>query len=154
MFHKQIILALLLFLTVNAYSQRSIHKNSLPEISYASNIENSLTAEELKKITEAYGEYSKKYVLDNPERLRSVKNILRNRVIIKQINSVNEQKEAPLLSTVSLFDSYVPNISRDLNFNPDTFNPLKYNFEFYSKSASMFKVDNTNYYIIIKSQYQ
>ncbi|VAW36026.1 hypothetical protein MNBD_GAMMA01-1060, partial [hydrothermal vent metagenome] len=38
-------------------------------------------------------------------------------------------------------------------FNKNTFNPLKYTFDFYSRGGYMYKVDNTNYFIIIKSQY-
>ena len=136
------------------YSQSTTRPQSLPIVQYNSNIKAPLTSSELSQIKEVYGDYAEKYVLNIPQRLKDVKNILRNRVEIKQITNPKEIKSCPLLSEVSLFDNYNRDLKRDQNFNPTTFNPLKYNFEFYSPEASMYKVDNTNYYIIIKSQHQ
>ena len=65
-----------------------------------------------------------------------------------------DKKPCPKLSEVSINNGFVSDLDRDKTFNPNNFNPLKYNFEFYSQSASIYQVDNTNYYIIIKSQYQ
>ena len=64
------------------------------------------------------------------------------------------KKPFPLLSQVKLFDAFNKNIHRDKVFNPNNFNPLKYKLSFYSRNGATYKVDNTNYYIIIKSQYQ
>jgi hypothetical protein len=49
---------------------------------------------------------------------------------------------------------YVSDLQRDANFNPQNFNPLKYLFNFYSRGTQMYRVDNTNYFIIIESQYK
>ena len=86
--------------------------------------------------------------------LKAIKNILRNRVEILEFNRPQDQKECTLLSEVSLFNQYVPELKRDVVFNKNNFNPLKYNFSFYARGASMYKVDNTNYYILIKPQHQ
>ncbi|NNC45156.1 MAG: hypothetical protein HKN99_04670 [Winogradskyella sp.] len=152
----QRLISFLLLLTVGYLSdaQTPTLKSSISEIHYDANVNNPLTTIELKQIKEVYGEYADKYVLDHPERLKGVKNILRNRVIIEEISDPKYSKEGELLSKVSLFTSFVKDLTRDDVFNPQTFNPLKYNFEFYSKHASAFKVDGTNYIIIIKSQYQ
>lgn len=154
MFQKLVSIILLITAGSQCVAQTASLKSSLPEIHYNSNVDQPLTEKELNQIKEVYGEFANKYVLDHPERLRSVKNILRNRIIISQLNDPKYRSEAKLLSSVSLFNSFVEDIQRDQRFDPTTFNPLKYNFEFYSKHASAFRVDGTNYIIIIKSQYQ
>ncbi len=122
-------------------------------VTFADNVNAPLTPTELAQITEAFGDYTAQYVLDNPRILRNIKNILRNRVVVKEVTNPKERKDCDNLSTVPLFDSFVSDIRRDDYFNPNTFNPLKYNFDFYSMSSYMYKVDNTNYYIMIKSQF-
>jgi len=90
-------------------------------------------------------------VLDNPQRLKSIKNILRNRVQI--LNIIDYPKDYELLSQVPLFDKYNSSLKRE-TFNKSEFNPLRYNFDFYAKQTQVFRVDNTDYYIVIKPQYQ
>ena len=50
------------------------------------------------------------------------------------------------------FNAFVSNLKRDRNFDPLNFNPLKYNFEFHAPTIQRFRVDNSNYFIIIKPQ--
>lgn len=150
---------LLLILTViimpfGVSGQQSNHKNPLPLAKYDDNVSLPLTANERAQIIEAYGDYADKYVFNNPHRLKSIKHILRNRVVIKLVTDEKNKKAAPKLSEVSVFNGFVSDLKRDKTFNPNNFNPLKYNFEFYSRAAAMYQVDNTNYYIIIKSQFQ
>lgn len=59
-----------------------------------------------------------------------------------------------LLSTVILLNKYNPELKRDnaQNFNPETFNPLKYNFAFFAKTDQIYRVDGTNYIIVIHPQ--
>lgn len=57
-----------------------------------------------------------------------------------------------LLSTVLLKDKCNPDLVRDnaTNFDPDNFNPLKYNLDYYPKNTDKaYKVDGTSYIIII-----
>lgn len=130
-----------------------IRQQSLPLVTYNSNVNAPLTAKELSQINEVYGDKTQEDVLNHPQRVKDIKNILRNRVVIK-LDESGTMKSCPLLSEVSLFNLYVPDLTRDKSFNPREFNPLKYNFNFYGLGALMYKVDNTNYYIIIKSQHQ
>lgn len=59
-----------------------------------------------------------------------------------------------LLSSVILLNKYNPELKRDnaQNFDPTDFNPLKYNFAFYAKTDQIYRVDNTNYIIVIHPQ--
>lgn len=92
-------------------------------------------------------------ILNRPSRVLFMKEILRNRVVLKEIADPTKYKYFPLLSEVSLFKAYNPNLKRAVFFDPSTFNPIKYDFEFSSPSTQVFRVDNTNYFIIIKTQH-
>ncbi|TJY37256.1 hypothetical protein [Pontimicrobium aquaticum] len=133
-----------LTLTVNAQSGSKT-------IVFNENIKTPLNGAEKDMLTEVYGEHLKMNILDNPQRLKSIKNILRNRVKIVDLSSF--KKDYKLLSQVPLFNKYNSSLKREL-FDKATFNPLKYSFDFYAKQTQVFRVDNTNYYIIIKSQHQ
>lgn len=58
----------------------------------------------------------------------------------------------PLLSSVELKNKCNTMLKRDdaLNFDPTNFNALKYFFNFYSKTAQTYRVDGTNYIVIIQ----
>lgn len=151
--HLLLICVVSIFAYQKAKSQTKNYQQPLTIITFNDNVNTPFIAVELAKMQEVYGESLQKEILDRPQRSKDIKNILRNRVEIKQLNN-EEVKSCPLLSDVPLFDNYVSNLTRDINFRPKDFNPLKYEFNFYATGASMYKVDNTNYYIIIKSQHQ
>ena len=149
---------LLLFLSLGLLCQLSFAQTTpkpapLAIVNYDDNVKAPLSQKELSQIKEVYAEYTDQYVLEKPQRLKDIKNILRNRVEIKLITNSKEVKPCPLLSQVTLFNNYNKALKRDVGFNPQSFNPLKYNFKFYGLETAMYKVDNTNYYIIIKSQH-
>ena len=56
------------------------------------------------------------------------------------------------LSQVALFDTYNKGLTRDASFNPETFNPFKYWFDYYSKERQYIHVDNTLIVIVIEPQ--
>lgn len=134
--------------------QKTQGQQSLPVIEFKDNVKLPLTDNERAQIEEVYGEFAEKYIYSDPFRLLSVKNILRNRVVIELASSQTKTKDCTKLSEVTLCNYYVKDLERDVVFNPENFNPLKYNFQFHSRSAAMYYVDNTNYYILVKSQYQ
>ncbi|WP_296382354.1 hypothetical protein [Winogradskyella sp.] len=136
------------------FGQQTKQKHPVPLAKYNDNVKMPLTINERAQIIEVYGEYADEHVFNIPHRLKAIKHILRNRVVIKLVTDENNKKPCTKLSEVSLFNGFVPDVKRDQSFNSNDFNPLKYNFEFYSRAAAMYQVDNTNYYIIIKSQYQ
>lgn len=142
----------LILMPLCIFSQQSNHKNPLPLAKYDDNVKLPLTVIERAQIIEAYGESADKLVFSNPHRLKTIKHILRNRVVIKLITDENQKKPCPMLSDVTISAGLDPKLIE--TFDPDNFNPLKYGFDFYSRSGAMYQVDNTNYYIIINSQYQ
>jgi hypothetical protein len=147
---KLLTILTLILIPIVVCGQGSKQRSPLPLAKYNDNVDLPLTAKERAQIIEVYGDSADKLIFNIPNRLKSIKNILRNRVVIKLITDEKSKKPCPKLSEVSWFDES----ETGEVFNPEIFNPLKYNFNFYSRSAGIYHVDNTNYYIIIKSQYQ
>ncbi len=137
----------------NISAQNPKVNQSIKHVVYKGNVDNSLTGKELKQLKEVYGDALEKDVLNIPQRLKDIKNILRNRVRIAYVPDLSKHKPCKLLSEVPLFDAYVNNLKRDVVFNQKTFNPLKYAFPFYGTRTEIYQVDNTDYYIEIQSQF-
>lgn len=142
------------FFSVPSFGQISnVPKNSLSVIKFNSNTKTPFSNDELYKLQEVYGAALSKEILNRPNRVLGIKEILRNRVTIKNISDPNQKKPCPLLSEVPLFDAFVSNLKRDQFFDPSTFNPLKYNFPFHRKGYQLYRVDKTDYFILIKPQH-
>jgi len=115
---------------------------------YPDNINLPFTNSELAKLKMAYGDELENQILDRPVRIKDIKDIFRNRVIIYQEN-IKGLSKIPLLSQVPIFNIYNNKFSRPI-FNVNDFNPLLYNFNFFSKTKQIYRVDNTNFLIVIK----
>ncbi len=76
-----------------------------------------------------------------------------SRVEIKTI-PVTASETFTLLSNVGLKDKYNPALQRDnaQNFNPATFNPFKYFLEFETKTDKTYRIDQTNYVVIVHAK--
>ena len=57
-----------------------------------------------------------------------------------------------LLSEVPMYNLYNPGLSRDSGFDPDRFNPFKYQFDFYAAKKLIYRIDGTEYLIVIAPQ--
>lgn len=105
------------------------------------------------RIQEVYGNKTQELVANNPELLNFLNNLLNNRIKIQEDPSIKADSKFPKLSEVKLLNKYNPSLTRDEVFDPANFNPLKYNFEISSNSATIvYQVDNTNYLIVIEPQ--
>ncbi|MBT8260966.1 MAG: hypothetical protein HKO92_05430 [Flavobacteriaceae bacterium] len=128
--------------------------SEIKHINYSKNVTKPLTNAELAMINEVYGDQTEEYVLKNSNFLKNIKNILRNRVEIMELKN-KDLSSFKTLSSVSLIKAFNKKLLRDNVFNPRTFNPLKYDFNFNSRDLiKYYRVDNTNYLIVIHSQYQ
>lgn len=76
-----------------------------------------------------------------------------SRVEIKTVPQVASETYT-LLSNVELKNKYNPALQRDnaQNFNAAGFNPFKYFFEFDTKTDKTYRVDQTNYVILIHAK--
>ncbi|MCB0400331.1 MAG: hypothetical protein KDD26_12100 [Winogradskyella sp.] len=150
---KFLTIFILILLPLCSFGQEKSNKVPLKVIEFKDNVDLPLTAKERLQINEVYGKYAEKYVYSNTFRLKSIKDILRNRVVIEYISKESDKKDCQKLSEIPLLNSFVSDLERDKTFDPKNFNPLKYNFTFHSRGDTMYQVDNTNYFITIKSQY-
>ncbi|RNC83584.1 MAG: hypothetical protein ED556_13610 [Winogradskyella sp.] len=123
-------------------------------VKFDDNVNLPLSTLEKTFINEAYGDAAYKEIYSRPHRLKFIKQILRNRVQIVKLTQKHLSLNYPKLSEVPVFKSFNKTLKRDVVFNPNNFNPLKYTFSFYSKKSYTYQVDGTNYGIVIKSQYQ
>lgn len=103
------------------------------------------------KIQEVYGDKTQEIVQSDPERIKLLNDLLDNRIKIIEM-PVNEKEVYPKLSDMPLLNKYNSQLQRDLVFNPDTFNPLKYSLNFFSLKTEVYRVDNTAFLIVINSQ--
>lgn len=145
--------AILLFCAVAFSSSQTKHvPTALKPINYNENVFQPLTSAELSFIQEVYAEHTEKDILEKPQRLIDIKNVLRNRVEIihapgKDLTSFVK------LSQVPLFKTYNPSLIRDVSYNVKSFNPLKYQFNFDSaQGPKTYWLDDSDYLIVIKSQ--
>ena len=130
-----------------------IKKSFKQPISFNANTSSAFTPHEFKMLEEVYGSFLKSEILDRPTRVLAMKEIFRNRVVVREISNPESQKPCPFLSQVPIFDSFVSGLTREVTFKVSTFNPVKYDFEFHSDKNQIFRVDNTDYFIIIKPQH-
>jgi hypothetical protein len=103
------------------------------------------------KIQEVYGDKMQEVMQNDPERIKSYNDLLNNRLKVLEI-PVNEKETYPKLSAMGLLNKYNPNIKRDASFDINTFNPLKYDLNFFSTKTEVYRVDNTDYLIVIQPQ--
>lgn len=105
------------------------------------------------RIKDIYSDSTIKYLLNRPERLKMLNDVL-NRVKIEKSGKDFSFTKFKKLSQVPLLNKYNSNLKRDDVFDPSTFNPLKYNMNFYSFDAEpvIYLVDNTDYIIVISPQ--
>ena len=138
----------------NCYSQKS-NKQYYPLklVQYESNVNAPFSAHEMVQLKEVYGASIEKEILSRPNRVLSLKNLLRNRILIRNMPNLKDHKKYILLSKVPIFDAFVSTLQRDFVFNLQEFNPLKYAFSFYSRGEHMYRVDGTDYFIFVKSQH-
>ena len=142
----RIFLALLfgfVMFTQNGTAQTQKKQNT-QLVKFGKNVDAPFTAQELSMLTEVYQDKLEAYVLSKPQKVKNLKHLLRNRIVIKEITNLKDDDKYTLLSEIELFDIY--------NKNKATFNPLKYNLEFYRMGSIIYRIDGTNYFIIIKPQ--
>ena len=148
-----LIIITLVILPFYVFGQYIKHKSPVPHINYNDNINLPLTPKERIFIEEVYGEYTNQYIYDNPNRLKEIKNILRNRVFIEEYAN-KDLSSLKKLSEISLLNSFNNKLNRDYNIDVENFNPLKYNFNFYSiDNIKYYRIDNTQYLITIMPQH-
>ena len=152
LFHFNIFLFLLAVGVIHSQNKSKKTQNS-EVIIFNKNTAESFSVKELQMLKEVYGNELQKEILNRPSRVLSVKEILRNRVLIQEVSDPKYQKPCTMLSDIPVFDAFVKDLERDKYFDLLSFNPLKYDFKFHSPSIQLIRVDDTDIFITIKPQH-
>lgn len=118
-------------------------------ISFGSHAQSAKTSS-LEKIQEVYGSYWAEVEKIDTDRQKVLVNLLENRVQILQ-EPYFEGEKYQKLSTIPLFNKYNNKLKRDMIFDENAFNVLKYDINFFSSNDQVYRIDNTNYIVYIKS---
>lgn len=104
-------------------------------------------------LQEVYINDGQQFVAPDTDKYAFLRKMYEERIVYSQVAMADiEAKGYPLLSSLPLFSTYNDALVSDTNFNPQTFNPLKYNFHYHSRVAQAFVVDGTNTVITIYPQ--
>jgi|GEM_PF-369771 len=151
---RGIFLTTILLSSLCGFAQDKTHSMPVQLVTYNDNINLPLSVKERGFLKEVYNNELQELILSKPQRLRDVKDILRNRVEIAIASQHEKSDYAPLLSSVPLFNNYNDQLEREKTFKKYDFNPLKYRFHFHGFGTSMYRIDNTDYIVIIKPQHR
>ena len=151
---KKILILFTFFLfTFSVYSQNN-NGAIRSSIHFPENVDTPLTEKEKLMIDEVYQSSAKEIVYNQKEYLKDIKHLLRNRILIYEDSNVKTQKKCKLLSQVPLQNTYNEDLTRDTKIDLSNFNPLKYKLDFFANGTYLYRIDNTNYFIQITSQYR
>lgn len=98
------------------------------------------------KIYEVYGI---SFFDGRPEIMQAMITLLENRIRYEILTS-SESEKYPKLSSVGLMTKYNSTLIADSVFDKKTFNPLKYDIPFFTKERFVFKIDDTDFVLIIE----
>jgi hypothetical protein len=149
---SRFIFLLIIFCWTSKFELEAQTKTRLEVIKFNPNLDAPLSIEESRMIKEVYGAYYEEKVLNNPMRLRALKDILRNRAEVKKVLHPERLKYTSKLSNVPLFTAYVSNLKKTRKFNPDSFNPLKYQLHFFGKNGAAYSTNKKGFVVFVKPQ--
>ena len=118
---------------------------------YSQTFENASITSVDPRIQEVFADQLQTLVLNVPNRLNDLTDILNNRVKIED-KKIEKDEKFVKLSTVEIFNNYNPNLKRDMSIDENIFNPLKYNLRFHAKYTLIYRIDNTDKIIVIYPQ--
>ncbi len=102
------------------------------------------------RITEVFGDQIG-LILNEPQRLKDLNALLFERYEILN-EPLGKDEKFVKLSEVPLFNIYNSELKRDVVFNKETFNILKYDMRFFAKNDIVYRIDNTDFLIVIHPQ--
>ena len=140
-FNRILFLIFILFY-FDAYSQ--ISNNNSWIFKFEKNIEKQFSQSEIDKIVNAYGAEKLQTIISEKALEKFYKNILRNRVKI-YTKKYYPDENIPKLSSKG------PKLNENM-INSEKFNPLLYDFPFYSKKSHYYRVSQTDFLVVVNPQ--
>jgi hypothetical protein len=103
-------------------------------------------------IQEVYGDQAQTMIFSNQKRYETLRKLILERMQIIRQAEIRDKKYTKI-SEVGMLNMYNKDVKHDGFFNKNTFNPLKYNLEFFDiNSLRVYRIDNTEYLLIIQPQ--
>ena len=99
-------------------------------------------------VREVFKEKADELVLNSKSRRLEIITGFLNRFEVMERPEL-EGKKLQLLSELSLSNKYNADLKFDTYYNPNNFNPLKYNFNMSSNEVLLYRIGNSNYIIRI-----
>jgi len=127
-------------------------KKPVPVINYLENVKAPFTLNEINMLKGFYKDKYEDYVLNDVNMARALKHLIRNRIRIEKIPNSEGIKKYRNLPSIRI-NTDDPSLDRNGTFNMTLFNPFNYKFQFFSKTTQLFKIEKTNYFLIIKPQH-
>lgn len=140
---------LLLFMKLLLRGSLTLILLQLFSFSYGQTETQQLTVEQVtNRLDNVYGS---DFLLQNPE-LPAVYAKIINERIDYIVTEVTTDEKYPLLSSVPLMTKLNPEIqgANFSNFNLSEFNPLAYYIDYFSDRTQVYRIDNTDYIMVIK----
>lgn len=103
------------------------------------------------RIVEVYGSRASELQVQNPGWVSSMEKLLNERISYVQSPQTGDEKYRKL-SEFALLNHDNPDLKRDQGFDPATFNPLKYDLNFFSKGTMVYRIDGTSFLLVIEPQ--
>lgn len=110
-------------------------------------INNSLTSQQ--KIDAVYGPT---FFSNKPQLLQQFLHLLDNRIAYKTQPRKQGEKYRKISEMPKMAKYASAPTQLQTQFAPDTFNPLRYKLSFFSNLTQFYRIDNTDYILIIKPQ--
>ena len=101
------------------------------------------------RIREVYGDQLETITANDPERLTYLTELLEKRVSYLDVPREPGEKYEKL-SAFPVADKYNPTLRRDEVFDPEHFNVLKYDLDFFPRSVKVYRVDGTDWVIVVR----
>ncbi len=134
----------LLFLSINLAVYSQSNKTESWVFEFENNVDTPFTQLEIDKIKDAFGAEKLQSIISVNALEKYYKNILRNRVKI-YVKKYYSDENFPKLSSIG------PKPDNNIN-DTEKFNPLLYDFPFFSKKTHYYRVDKTDFLVFINPQ--
>ncbi len=104
-------------------------------------------------ISEVYINEGASQIAPGTRRYDYMKDLFENRIYFVKFDvSQDASKEIISISQVPLYTTYNTSLTRDEIIDIKNFNPFKYAFQFYTKKALAYRLDGTDYVMVIYPQ--
>jgi hypothetical protein len=102
------------------------------------------------RIAEVYGNSLSQILAHDNQRLTVLNQLLKERIQIVDQDSASAKEKFPALYAQPIFNKYVPSLTVDAAYNAASFNPLKYDLDFFQWGDRGYWINGTNKVLFIQ----